>query len=78
MNEKRSLSDADLLDYFEGRMAAPKRAAVALALAENPRLARQGAELRERVSELRMLRPALMSDRLPDDWLMLAAQIARR
>lgn len=78
MNQKRLITDADLLDFFEGRMAAPRRAAVALALAENPWLARRGAELRERVSGLRLLRPTLMGDCLPDDWLMLAAQIAAR
>ena len=78
MNEKRPITDADLLDFFEGRMASPHRAAVALALAENPRLARHGAALRERVSGLRLLRPALMAERLPDEWLTLAAQIAAR
>lgn len=77
MNDKRSITDADLIDYFEGRMAAPERASVALRLAECPRLARHSAALRERVSGLRLLRPALMGDRLPDDWLALAARIAR-
>ena len=78
MNAKRSLTDADLLDYCEGRMAAPNRAAVALALAESPGLAHQCAQLRERVSELRTLRSTLMGDRLPDEWLALAAKIAAR
>lgn len=78
MAEPRSITDADLLDYVEGRMAADDRAALALRLADNPGLAAQCARLRECLASLRMLRPILMTDGLPDGWLELAARLGGR
>jgi len=78
MGAPRTITDADLLDYVEGRMPAAERAAMALSLAENPGLAARLAALRERIASLRLLRTVLTPDRLPDGWMDLLGRLSRR
>jgi anti-sigma factor RsiW len=78
MADPPKITDADLLDYVEGRLPAAERAAMALHLAENPGLAIQCAHLREQLAGLRLLRPALTADGLPLGWMELVARLGRR
>lgn len=78
MADPPKITDADLLDYVEGRLPAAERAAMALRLAENPDLAVQCAQLREQLAGLRLLRPVLTADRLPVGWMDLVERLGRR
>lgn len=75
---QQKITDADLLDYVEGRMAGEDRAAMALRLADDPSLACQCAAVRAQLVKLRMLRSILPLEPVPREWLLLLANFERR
>ena len=66
-----SITDADLLDYVEGRLSAEDRARVAKRLDEDSALARKCARVRQQTLNVRLLRAILPVEAVPQDWLDL-------
>jgi len=75
---QHKITDADLLDYVEGRMAGEDRATMALRLADDPGLAGQCAAVRAQIVKLRMLRSIIPLEPVPREWLLLLANFERR
>jgi len=69
-----TITDADLLDYVEGRMAVEDRSAVARRLAAEPALARRCERVRALTLSVRLLRAVLPVESVPQDWLDLLAK----
>jgi anti-sigma factor RsiW len=74
MARLETITDADLLDYVEGRMSAEDRAAVAARMAREPELAAKCARVREHTLNVRMLRSILPVEGVPQEWLDLLAR----
>ena len=66
-----TITNADLLDYVEGRMSPDDRAKVAKRLAAEPALARQCERVRAQTLNVRLLRAVLPVESVPQDWLDL-------
>ena len=66
-----TITDADLLDYVEGRLSQHDRAMVARRLAEEPALARQCERVCAQTLNVRLLRAVLPVEGVPQDWLDL-------
>jgi anti-sigma factor RsiW len=66
-----TITDADLLDYVEGRLPPHDRAIVAARLARDPALAAKCRRVREQTLNVRMLRSILPVEAVPDEWLEL-------
>jgi len=71
MARLETITEADLLDYVEGRMSADDRALVAKRLAEEPALAKKCDRVREQTLNVRMLRSVLPVEGVPQEWLDL-------
>jgi anti-sigma factor RsiW len=71
MTRLQTITDADLLDYVEGRLSQEDRATVARRLAEEPALLRQCERVRARTLNVRLLRAVLPVEGVPQDWLDL-------
>jgi len=69
-----TITDADLLDYAEGRLSSEDRAIVATRLAREPALAAQCARVREQTLHIRLLRSILPVEAVPEEWLDLLAR----
>lgn len=65
------ITEADLLDYVEGRLSADDRAMVARRIAEDSTLAQRCDRVREQTLNVRMLRAVLPVESIPQDWLDL-------
>jgi anti-sigma factor RsiW len=65
------ITEADLLDYVEGRLSADDRAMVARRIAEDSALAKKCERVREQTLNVRMLRAVLPVESIPQDWLDL-------
>jgi anti-sigma factor RsiW len=65
------ITEADLLDYVEGRLSQADRAKVARRLAEEPALAQKCERVRELTLNVRLLRSILPVESVPQDWLDL-------
>jgi anti-sigma factor RsiW len=68
------ITEADLLDYVEGRLSADDRATVAKRLAEDRALARKCERVREQTLNVRLLRAVLPVEAVPQEWLDLLAK----
>lgn len=66
-----TITEADLLDYVEGRLSANDRAKVAARLATDPALAAKCAGVCERTLHVRLLRWILPVEAVPREWLDL-------
>lgn len=69
-----TITEADLLDYVEGRLSQADRAKVAKRLAEEPALARKCERVREQTLNVRLLRSVLPVEAVPQDWLDLLSK----
>ncbi|HEY7609678.1 MAG TPA: hypothetical protein VIF14_10650 [Alphaproteobacteria bacterium] len=69
-----TITEADLLDYVEGRLSSDDRAAVAERLAADPALARKCQRVREQTLNVRLLRAVLPVESVPADWLDLLSK----
>ena len=69
-----TITDADLLDYVEGRLSSEDRAMMATRLAGEPALAAQCARVREQTLHVRLLRSILPVEGVPQEWLDLLAR----
>lgn len=65
------ITEADLLDYVEGRLSADDCAMVARRIAEDEGLAKKCERVRNQTLNIRMLRAVLPVESLPQDWLDL-------
>ncbi len=65
------ITEADLLDYVEGRMSPDDRAKVAKRLAEDETLAFKCERVRAQTLHVRMLRAILPVEKVPQEWLEL-------
>lgn len=65
------ITEADLLDYVEGRLSADDRAKVARRIAEDEGLAKKCERVRKQTLHVRMLRAVLPVEALPQEWLDL-------
>lgn len=74
MTRLETITDADLLDYVEGRLSADDRAEVAKRLANEPALAQKCARVREQMLNVRLLRSILPVEGVPRDWLELLSK----
>lgn len=73
MTRYSTITDADLLDYVEGRLSSEDRAIVATRLAREPALAAQCTRVREQTLHVRLLRSILPVEAVPQEWLDLLA-----
>ena len=71
---RETITEADLLDYVEGRLSSDDRATVAKRMAEEPSLAQRCDRVREHTLNVRMLRSILPVEGVPQDWLDLLAK----
>jgi anti-sigma factor RsiW len=71
MGRLETITEADLMDYVEGRLNSDDRAAVAERLAVDPGLARKFRRVREQTLNVRILRAVLPVESVPADWLDL-------
>ncbi len=71
------ITEADLLDYVEGRLSSDERAMVARRLAEEPALARRCEAVRDRTLNVRLLRSILPVEGVPQEWLDLLSKRPR-
>jgi len=71
---RETITEADLLDYVEGRMSSDDRATVAKRMAQEPALARRCERVREHTLNVRMLRSILPVEGVPQDWLDLLSK----
>ena len=69
-----TITDADLLDYVEGRLSRDDRATVAQRLAAEPALARQCERVRVQTLNVRLLRAVLPVEGVPQEWLDLLSR----
>ena len=69
-----TITDADLLDYVEGRLSCEDRATMSARLARDPGLAAQCKRLREQTLHVRLLRSILPVEAVPQEWLDLLAR----
>lgn len=74
MTRFETISDADLLDYVEGRLSMEDRATVAKRIAGEPALARQCERVRAHTLNIRMLRAVLPVEGVPQEWLDLLSR----
>ena len=65
------ITEADLLDYVEGRLSGDDRAMVARRIAEDETLAKRCERVREQTLNVRSLRAVLPIESIPQDWLDL-------
>ena len=77
MTRFSTITDADLLDYVEGRLSSEERATVAARLAGEPALAAQCRRVREQILHVGLLRSILPVEAVPEEWLELLARRAR-
>jgi anti-sigma factor RsiW len=77
MTRLETITEADLLDYVEGRMSADDRATVARRLAQEPALARKCDRVREQTLNVRLLRSILPVEGVPQEWLDLLSKRSR-
>jgi anti-sigma factor RsiW len=68
------ITEADLLDYVEGRLSAEDRAKVAKRLAHDSAMAERCARVREQTLNVRLLRSILPIEAVPREWLDLLAK----
>jgi anti-sigma factor RsiW len=68
------ITEADLLDYVEGRLSAEDRATVAKRLAEDRALAVRCERVRAQTLHVRHLRAVLPVEAVPQEWLDLLAK----
>ena len=66
-----TITEADLLDYVEGRLSRQDRAMIAERLADDATLARRCDRVREQILNVRMLRAILPVESVPAEWLKL-------
>ena len=74
MGRLEPITEADLLDYVEGRLSSDDRAFVAKRLAADPVLERKCQRVREQTLNVRVLRAVLPVESIPADWLALLNQ----
>jgi anti-sigma factor RsiW len=74
MGRLEPITDADLLDFVEGRLSSDDRAIVAKQLAADPVLERKCQRVREQTLNVRLLRAVLPVESIPADWLALLNQ----
>ncbi len=65
------ITEADLLDYVEGRLSHDDRAKVADRLSEEPALAEKCERVRRQTLTVRSLRAVLPVEGVPQEWLDL-------
>lgn len=71
MARLETITEADLLDYVEGRLNPDDRAKVATRLAADPALAAKCARVCKRTLHVRLLRAILPVEGVPREWLDL-------
>jgi anti-sigma factor RsiW len=71
MTRLETITEADLLDYVEGRLSQDDRATVAKRLAEEPALAEKCERVRAQTLNVRLLRSVLPVEAVPEEWLEL-------
>ena len=71
MGRLETITEADLLDFVEGRLSSDDRATVAKHLATDPALARKCQRVCEQTLNVRLLRAVLPVESVPADWLEL-------
>jgi anti-sigma factor RsiW len=69
-----TITDADLLDYVEGRLPPHERAIIASRLEHDTALAAKCTRVREQILNVRMLRSILPVEAVPEEWLDLLAR----
>ena len=65
------ITEADLLDYVEGRLSSADRSEVARRLAKEPALAERCERVRRQMLSVRALRAVLPVEGVPQEWLEL-------
>jgi anti-sigma factor RsiW len=68
------ITDADLLDFVEGRLSSEDRAIVLQRLAADTQLSRKCDRVREHTLNVRLLRSVLPVETVPKEWLDLLAK----
>ena len=74
MGRHERITDADLLDYVEGRMPAERRAWIASRMSRDPDLSAQCTRVRQQTHNVRLLRSILPVEGVPQDWLDLLSK----
>jgi anti-sigma factor RsiW len=77
MTRLETITEADLLDFVEGRLSHDDRATVAKRLAEEPALAAKCERVRAQTLNVRLLRAVLPVEAVPDDWLQLLSKAGK-
>jgi anti-sigma factor RsiW len=73
-----TITDADLLDYMEGRLSRQQRARVETRIARDPALAERCQRVSEQTLNVRMLRAVLPVESVPEEWLAILSARERR
>jgi len=74
MGRHEKITDADMLDYVEGRMSADRRAWIAARMSRDPDLSAQCTRVHQQTLNIRLLRSILPIEGVPQDWLDLLAK----
>jgi len=74
MHRLDTITQADLLDYVEGRLSSDDRARIDKRLAADPELAAKCARVRDQTLHVRLLRSILPVEAVPQEWLDLLSK----